>query len=717
MKKLTSNKTFTKKIPVALFVATSLSVGFISTVAFTATAAEDEQATAIERIVITGNFRPQGIEDVPASVSVLSSNDIQQRNAEHLEHALAMAPNVNLASGASRASFIQIRGVGERSQFVDPINPSVGLVIDGINYSSLGTAGTLFDIGQVEVFRGPQTTRFGADGMAGMIYLGSTPISDYRDGLAELTLANYNSYAGGVAATHRFNEAFSARLSVYQHVSDGFMENVFLNRKDTQNQDELTLRLNSHWRVSDHWDAFLTYHRFDIDNGYDAWSLDQDRTTLSDTPGRDTLDSHAGRVKLVYSGAEAYTAELSVSMLTADSIYEYDEDWAYEGIRPGWEYNSFDQYLRARDQWEVETRLLSATPINLFGNDTDWIVGVYWQQREQDLERNYGSKNGPFTSSYDTRNQAIYGELGQHLSQRLKASLGLRYERYSNTYSDSRSINATPEKAAWGGRASLEYALATTGSIFTSVAHGFKAGGVNGEALGRVEEKKLEQFRDFLESKAVFAPELLTTFEVGYRAFIPAQSLRFEATAFYSWRDDMQVSAYVEQAGVFVSYLDNASAGRNWGLEATLDYMPTDQLRWFASLGWLGSEYRHLMLQDGTNLTGREQAHAPNYQVHTGVEWQFNDALNLRVEVEAKDSFFFSNSHDQRAKAQQLVHLRLNYNWQNWQFSVFARNLFDQDYATRGFYFGNDPRDEYTAKNYVQYGEPSRVGVTARLRF
>ena len=707
-----------KVTPIAAIVATTLSLSYISMPVFAATAAdEDEQTSAIERIVITGSFRAQGIEDVPASVSVLSSDDIQQRNAEHLEHALAMAPNVNLASGASRASFIQIRGVGERSQFVDPINPSVGLVIDGINYSSLGAAGTLFDIGQVEVFRGPQTTRFGADGMAGMIYLGSTPISDYTDGLAELSWANYNSYGGGVAATHRFSDAFSARMSVYQYVSDGFMENVFLNRKDTQNQDELTLRLNGQWRISDNWEALLTYHRFDIDNGYDAWSLDQDRTTLADQPGRDTLDSHAARAKVIYSGAAAYTAELSLSMLTADSIYEFDEDWAYEGIRPGWEYNSFDQYLRDRQQWEAEARLLSAAPISLFGNNTDWIVGVYWQQREQDLERNYGSSNGPFTSSYETRNQAVYGELGQQLSQRLKASFGARYERYANTYNDSRTIEAKPAKSAWGGRASLEYALPSAGSVFTSVAHGFKAGGVNGEALGRVEEKKLEQFRDFLESRAVFAPELLTTFEVGYRTFLAEQSLRFEATAFYSWRDDMQVSAYVEDAGLFISYLDNASSGRNWGIEATFDYMPTDQVRWFASLGWLGSEYRSLLLQDGTNLTGREQAHAPSYQVHTGIEWQFTEAFNLRVEVDAKDSFYFSNSHDEQAKAQELVHLRLNYNWQNWQFSIFARNVFDKDYATRGFYFGNDPRDEYTAKSYVQYGEPRRIGVTARLRF
>lgn len=709
-----------KKKPLAALISSLLTFSTFAVWAETSQV-DGEQATEaaeqkIERIVITGSFRPQGIEDVPASVSVIGRDDIQERTSEHLEQVLAMAPNVNLASGASRANFIQIRGVGERSQFVDPINPSVGFVIDGINYSSLGAAGTLFDMNQVEVFRGPQTTRFGADGMAGMLYLSSTPLSLDTDGVAELTWANYNSYGAGVAATYHFSEAFAARASVYQHVSDGFIHNTFLNRKDTQNQDELSVRLNSHWQINDHWNAFLTYHRFDIDNGYDAWSLDQDRTTLSDEPGRDTLDSHAARAKLVYSGARAYTAEMSLSWLTADSIYEFDEDWAYEGIRPGWEYVSFDQYLRARKQWEAEVRLLSAEPIYLFGLATDWIIGGYWQQRDQALERNYGAAT-PFLSDYETENQAIYGELSQKLTQKLQFSVGARYERYDNTYLDSRGIAAEPRKSAWGARASLEYALAPQHSVFTSVAHGFKAGGVNGEALGRVEDKKLEQFREFLESKAVFAPEKLTSFEVGYRALLPEHSLRFETTAFYSWRDDMQVSAYVEQQGVFVSYLDNASEGRNWGLEASLDYIPHQDVRLFASLGWLGSEYRDLLLEDGTNLTGRQQAHAPSYQAYAGAEWQITSALSARVEVEAKDSFYFSNSHDEQAKAHELVHVRLNYQVGAWQFSLFARNLFDQDYATRGFYFGNDPRDEYTAKNYVQYGEPRRVGITARLHF
>jgi len=49
--------------------------------------------------------------------------------------------------------------------------------------------------------------------------------------------------------------------------------------------------------------------------------------------------------------------------------------------------------------------------------------------------------------------------------------------------------------------------------------------------------------------------------------------------------------------------------------------------------------------------------------------------------------------------------------------NLWARNLGDKDYFVRGFYFGNDPRDNYTAKGYTQLGEPARYGVTLNLDF
>lgn len=694
-------------------------VGMLVTplVSSAAAPATSEHDDSIERITVTGDFRARGLEDVPASVSVLSREDIRARQAEHFEEALAMAANVNLASGGSRANFIQIRGIGERSQFVDPINPSVGLVVDGINYSGLGHAGTLFDIGQVEVFRGPQSTRFGADAMAGMVYLNSTDLRAEANGQAEFSIANYHSYGAGVAFGGALNDNFVARGSLYLYESDGFIENTFLERSDTNGQDELSLRLNGLWTLSPELDIALTYHRFDIDNNYDTWSLDRDRTSLADTPGHDTLDSHAFRSQATYRALSGADIEFALSYLTAEQEYSFDEDWAFAGIRPDWEYNSFDAYLRDRDDVTAELRALSKKPLMLGSVPTDWVAGVYLRQSDMDLTREYTYLDTPFSSEYETESWAAYGELMQQWTPQLRATYGLRLQGYDNDYVDSRGITANPNDNTWGGRVSLQYEVNDNEQLYASLSRGFKQGGVNGEALGRAGDEGLAEAVDFLESVATFAPEILVSSELGYRLYIPQHSLGANLSVFYSWRDDMQVNAYVLRDQQFVTYLDNASSGRNYGVEAELDYVPRNDLRLFASLGLLHTELRNFELEGGASISGREQAHAPNYQLHTGFEWQPLDRMELRVELDARDSFYFSNTHNERSSSYQLLHARLNYQLGDWLLSVWGRNLTDQDYATRGFYFGNDPRDEYTEKNYIQYGEPRRFGVTARYTF
>ena len=80
----------------------------------------------IEEIVVTGEFRDTALDALPASVSVLDGETVDDRAARHLEEVLALVPNVNLAGGSARSRFFQIRGIGERGQFAEPFNPSVG---------------------------------------------------------------------------------------------------------------------------------------------------------------------------------------------------------------------------------------------------------------------------------------------------------------------------------------------------------------------------------------------------------------------------------------------------------------------------------------------------------------------------------------------------------------------------------------------------------------
>ena len=85
---------------------------------------------------------------------------------------------------------IRDRGIGERSGYQGTPNSSVGFLIDDIDYSGQGGIATLFDVDQVEVFRGPQGSRSGANALAGLIYRKTKDQTEKFEGTSELTLVD-----------------------------------------------------------------------------------------------------------------------------------------------------------------------------------------------------------------------------------------------------------------------------------------------------------------------------------------------------------------------------------------------------------------------------------------------------------------------------------------------------------------------------------------------
>lgn len=689
---------------------------------FTAVAqTTDATAESVERITIQGDFRRMTVQEAPTSVTALVAERFGQRGAVHLESMLNALANVNFSGGSSRARFIQIRGVGERSQFVDPIQPSVGLLIDGINYSGLAQAAQLFDISQVEVYRGPQSGRFGAHGMAGMLVLESTQPGTEAQGQWQLGFANYGGVRGGFAAGADLGALGRGRLSVHQQRDDGFIENTYLQRDDTNSRSERNLRVNLFTELAPNWSLRTTFHALRQDNGYDAFSLDNDRTTLSDEPGEDDLRSRAGRLALTYNGWQAADIELSVSTLTADSVYSYDEDWSYVGIAPGWEYSSFDAYARERDDQTLELRVVSQQPFMLAQRETDWLAGLYIYDRDENLRRDFYNwdidQQDVFSSDYASEHRALYGELTHHLSSAWQITAGARYERYDNDYNDSNQVEANPSDTMWGGRLSLSYLPEVDQLWYLTLARGYKAGGVNGEALGKAQDASLTDLRDYLLARATFAPELLTSLELGHKVVSADQRLALQAAVFVQQRDDVQLKGWVNRDQSFVGYLQNAAEGNAYGAELEVTYRVNEAVETFASVGWLATEIEGFVTEDGVDMSGREQAHAPNYQYNAGVRWQLLENLQVTLETDGKDGFYYSDSHMSRADSMQVLHANVRWKLGAWQLSLWARNLTDEEYGIRGFYFGNDPRKEYITETYEQFGEPRRFGFTANYHF
>ena len=671
-----------------------------------------ESPSALEEVTVTATLLQEAT--TPVSATVFSERLQRRRGAAHLEDVITLAPNVTHSSGASRSRFFQIRGVGERSQFVEPVNPSIGILLDGIDLSGAGGALTLYDLQQAEILRGPQGTLMGANALGGLIALKSqgtdSVIRDISVGVESEGGRRLGARLGGALSSNTH-----ARAAVQRYESDGYSSNEWLGRSDTNAREELTTRGAVTWDGAAH-TIEVGFYYTRIDNGYDAFSLDNTRTTLSDQPGEDDLTLKAGRLNW-YSSIAGLDSMLQLSHARTDTLYSYDEDWSYVGIAPGWEYSSFDEYVRDRRMSSLEWRL--QTPDD---DNTQWVIGTYLRDESEDLTRQYTYLSAPFSSMIDTQTGAVFGQVNQVLGEHLSGFAGARLERRDSEYADSASVKKQFDHTYWTGRAGLTWRYRSERQIYVTLSRGARAGGANAGLLASIDALP-EQNQGPVSALGVFDEETLLSLELGWQGTWPSQNLRSRLALFTMDRNDQQAKGSLviprsDGSTVFIDYTDNAAAGSHSGLEWEMQWQPTDRFGAEMTLGLLDAHFDEYVTATGTDLSGRDQPQAPNWQYSVGATWRPFALASLHVEVTGSDTYFFSDRHDVRAPETHQLNANLSGGWRQWRWNLWGRNLTDEDTFVRGFgTFGNDPRKEYALEPYRQYGEPRMVGLTLSYDF
>lgn len=666
------------------------------------------EGTAIEEIIVTADFRSRSELDTTSSVTVMTEAIIKSRAAQHVEELVNAIPNVNYASGSNRARFFQIRGIGERSQFAAPINPSVGFLVDNVDFSGAGTIATMMDVEQVEVLRGPQGTRYGANALAGLINVKTNDPEDRFSARLKLGAADYNTSTVAAMVTGPLSDAVSGRLALETHESDGYYKNAFLGTKKNNAQDELSIRGKIAAEITPAWQLDLTLSHVDIDNGYDSFTLDNSRTTLSDEPGQDRQESSSLAINSSWQ-ADNFDLEVILGLADSDMEYGYDEDWTFTGIHPDG-YTSTDNYIRDRATRSLEFRILSNDSSRLFADTTQWLFGFYTLQSEESLRREYTFLAGDFLSDYDFDTTAAFFQLDSELSEKLVLETGLRFERRDTRYRDSELLSFDPEESFWGGRIALKYLVNEKTMAYASVARGYKAGGFNTDGTLDADLREFDE-------------EFLIEYELGLKSNLLDDRLHLKAAVFHDDRKDQQVKSSTGRIRAngsteFIDYFGNAAEGTNNGVELEARWSPTQRLGLTASMGLLDATFDSFLNSEQQDLSGRDQAHAPGYMAHLAVDYNIG-AWALSVSVDAKDDFYFSDSHGIKSDPYELVNMNLSYSAERWSLSLWGRNLGDQDYAVRGFFFGafgNDPRKGYAPEPYLQFGEPRMIGVSYELQ-
>ena len=668
----------------------------------------------LEEIIITATLMDSDVNHI--SATILRESDMAARGAAHFEDLLTLVPNLSASSGASRQRFFQIRGIGERSQFIEPINPSVVLLQDGVDISGLGGALTNFDTKQINVLRGPQGAIMGAGALAGLISVETVTPSDATELNVAMGLENYGGRRLEVSGNTPITSALSARVAHQRYKSDGWVDNTHLGVNDTNNRDEQTTRLALR-HLTDANTVDIKLNKVDIDNGYDAFSLDNTRETLSDQPGEDSLEMTSMFVRWSRVG-ERFTSTVQVSDVAADAIYSYDEDWSFVGIRPFWEYSSFDQYARDIERSTFEWRLTPSTADSL-----DWVVGVYSREDSETLDRDWTYLEAPFNSVNDTDTLAIYGQVSQAVSEGVTLTVGARYEQRDVNYRDSAGVREQFDDNYWTGNASINWQMNKTGAFFASVARGVRAGGVNASLSSTLLSLENEIDVAPYRNSRRFDEEVLLNTEIGYRFSSADQRISGSVTIFNMDRRDQQVKGSLviprsDGSTSFTDFTDNAASGTNRGLEASIDWLATEALRFSGFIARLDASFDRYVNIDGTDLSGRDQPQAPRDQYRLSATYDFSTNLSASLEATGRDAFFLSDRHEVTSPSARLINANVAWQRGAWAVTLWGRNLQDKTTVTRGFgTFGNDPRKDYALEPYYQFGEPRTVGATVRYQF
>jgi hypothetical protein len=453
--------------------------------------------------------------------------------------------------------------------------------------------------------------------------------------------------------------------------------------------------------------------RVNIDNGYDAWSLYNTRTTYSDQPGRDAQASDGAALRLALNLAGLGELRSVTSAADSKILFSFDGDWGNDtlwGLYAPYDYFQSDE--RARRTLAQDLRLVGAPDAEFFGR-LDWLVGAYaLRLTESDRlvyqydDQSNGAGASALASRYSATNVALYGSLDAAVGARDALSLGLRVERRAAQYADAADA-ATPfpreRNAMAGGNLSWSRSLDDATKTYVTLARGYKGGGFN---IGS----------GILSEQREFGPESLWSAEAGLKHARSGSALELSADVFYMRRKHMQV--YLSEQLVqgnpldYVFFTQNASGGENGGLEGEWSYRVGDRWRLSGSAALLHTRYLGVSgVFAGLGLDGRAQPFAPGYKVSVAAEYRHPAGWFARLDASATDGFYYYTSDAQTANAYHLANLRLGAARGAWTTSLWVRNLLNADYAQQGFYFGLIPPN-FPNQAFRQLADPRQIGIT-----
>ncbi len=696
-----------------------------------AAVAQEGGEFAVEEVVVTAQKRSENLQDVPVSVTALSGDALVDRGVSNVTGLNNLAPGLRVSSGDAAANpKIFIRGVG-LSDFNPNSSSGVGIYVDGVYVSSpLAQMAGFFDIGQIEILRGPQGTLYGRNTNGGAVNVATKRPTRTFSAEASAEYATYDAVnLSGAVSGPVIQDVLSVRAAGQVVKDDGYTYNR-VTGNDLNDTDYWAVRLSALYTPREDVEALFQVNRF-VNRG-DA-TQPQHRALFPLTPAaagpdgfcapgfygsgqcgdafgyadldnddRATAANQEGKDKIDLFGASAQvTWDLGPISLVSVTAYSWAHRNAFENTDSSPNRMIEINYLARQRQFTQELRLQSNSgpdaPLN-------WVLGGYYMDETvkdastQDvlgdlrplfpdgfsLADSVAAFSYPYTQK--TKSYAVFGQADYRLTERLVGTVGLRYSADDKSF-DYRSqaegglivlLTSNQDKtfSAWSGRLGLRYEVSDDLNIYATYNRGFKSGGFFG-GLATTPEELIP-----------YDNEQLDAYEVGLKSELFDRRLRLNLSAFYYDYKDQQVFAQALRNGLTVLVLDNAANSEVYGAEIEATARLSQNLSVDAGLSLLDAKYGEYF-SEGDDFTGNRLPQSPKLTFNAAANYvrplAWGGDVVATVDAAYSSKIYFDNSNAERLSQDGVWVFGAQAGWRapggKLEAGVFARNLFDETYA------------------------------------
>ncbi|WP_181817780.1 TonB-dependent receptor [Psychromonas sp. B3M02] len=637
-----------------------------------------EEPSHTEVMIVTGEKMDRDIKDTTTAVTVIHGEDIDHTGAKTVNDVVIKAPNV-VTSGFGSVNIRGVNGSGAATGFyairsgarqrVDTNVDGVSDAFTGYNFSGSG----VWDVQQVEVLRGPQSTTQGENSIGGAVSVKTNdptfaPEYAIRGG-AEIyengnVMKNVALMASGPIndeLAYRF--AFDGTDGQSYITYDG--DSIPVDPEDSQNlnfrgkllwepafNEDLSIKLTTNYRKAD--GNYLNWANWDGGTGY------EDETLTLGTNYNEYQDrNYSYNTRIQDSDVYNVSTEINYkinSQVTSKTLISYNS-----------QRNIFDQYpseqtYNFKDKTAKIESQLTFTPTD---SQIDGFVGIMAADRENTVSSETASTEG----KTDETRLGVFGEMNYYIDDQFTVTAGARVQRekqhreYSNTYVTNEVDNDIQDTYLLP-KLAFTYSPVEDTTFGISVRQGYNSGG-----LGYYNY-------DGASEVYTYESESVTAYEFSAKTAFN-NSTTINTAIFYNDYEDYQ--------GISDYKITNVDESHTMGLEVELSHWLTDSLEVRPAIGLLKTE-----VDSDDSFAGNELSNAPDFNASLALTQYVGENLTLGADVTYVSEYYsdLDNTEDYKAGEYAIIGTSVDYTIGDLLISGYITNLTDEDvvYLINGGY-------------------------------